>query len=400
MHCAAFSFARSVLFAVPVGAVFLGALPAQAEPTYEVLHVFRYPEAGNPDRQLIQGVDGNFYGTFRQGGAGHGGGLFRITPDGNYSVVHAFDFTEGFLPVGVSQGPDGDLYGVTLFGSDHDGGALYRVSTNGQRFELLHVFTGGRKDGFRPYGVPVFSSDGALYAVTALGGRNDDGLVYRRTPDGTMTILHEFDRASDGYSGYSPTGLALAADGSLYGSNYESGLSARCTFIDGCGGVFHISTDGKTFRGRLLTEDEGWLPPGPPAIGADGALVGVSSNGGEPGCEYPSCGTVWRAFPATGRIQVIHRFRSWNSPNDAPILASDGKLYGSVMYGGECNCGAVYSIDPAGNFEIVHAFRPKDGTLPMASPIQGSDGNLYGVASQGGGQGGWGTVYRISGLAK
>ena len=40
---------------------------------------------------LVEGSDGNFYGTTQGGGAFSSGTVFRVTPAGVLTVVHSFD---------------------------------------------------------------------------------------------------------------------------------------------------------------------------------------------------------------------------------------------------------------------------------------------------------------------
>jgi uncharacterized repeat protein (TIGR03803 family) len=60
------------------------ALPADAQP-YTVLHAFVGSDGQNPEAGLIQGSDGNFYGTTILGGVGYGT-VFKITPDAAAAV--------------------------------------------------------------------------------------------------------------------------------------------------------------------------------------------------------------------------------------------------------------------------------------------------------------------------
>ena len=80
-----------------------------------LLHSFGGVNAGSVyPSSLIQGADGNFYGTTTSGGAG-AGTAFRMTPGGAVTVLHAFVLaTEGGEPSSLIQGMDGNLYGTTL----------------------------------------------------------------------------------------------------------------------------------------------------------------------------------------------------------------------------------------------------------------------------------------------
>src|ERR1700693_5287594 len=62
-----------------------------AQVQLEVLHSFPGPEAVDPLRaSLIQATDGNFYGTTVSGGEVDNGTVFRMTPDGTVTILHAF----------------------------------------------------------------------------------------------------------------------------------------------------------------------------------------------------------------------------------------------------------------------------------------------------------------------
>lgn len=88
---------------------------------YTVLYNFcsqpNCADGGNAIGGLIQGTDGNFYGTAQVGGANFDGAIFQITPEGQYTVLHSFDFTDGDAPEGVlNLGTNGILYGETTDG--------------------------------------------------------------------------------------------------------------------------------------------------------------------------------------------------------------------------------------------------------------------------------------------
>jgi uncharacterized repeat protein (TIGR03803 family) len=94
--------------------------------------------------------------------------------------------------------------------------------------------------------------DGNLYSTSQTGGTNDDGTVFRVTPSGTMTVIHNFDDTD----GAQPNGgLTLGTNGYLYGTTYYDGST-------GFGTIFKITTGGiltslHTFNGT--TEGNGPL---------------------------------------------------------------------------------------------------------------------------------------------
>ncbi|MGC1323708.1 MAG: choice-of-anchor tandem repeat GloVer-containing protein, partial [Candidatus Udaeobacter sp.] len=75
----------------------------------------------------------NFYGTTVAGGAHDQGTAFEITPAGALSVMHSFSGSpsEGAGPVaGLVQGTDGNFYGTTALGGANSKGTLFKLSSS------------------------------------------------------------------------------------------------------------------------------------------------------------------------------------------------------------------------------------------------------------------------------
>ncbi len=155
--------------------------------SYSEVHSFvGASEGAHTYAPLIQATDGNFYGTLNSDGSGGSGAVFRMTPAGVVTILHAFagGAADGASPdqSGVLQASDGNLYGVTYYGGAFSGGGafgggvLYRLTLAGT-FTLLHSFGGGA-DGDRPEGQLIQGTDGKLYGVTRNGGSSGDGAVF------------------------------------------------------------------------------------------------------------------------------------------------------------------------------------------------------------------------------
>jgi uncharacterized repeat protein (TIGR03803 family) len=74
-----------------------------------------------PEAPLIQATDGNLYGTTSMGGANNQGTIFKISPVGRLITLYSFcsqsGCTDGAAPsAGLIQGTDGNLYGTTRIG--------------------------------------------------------------------------------------------------------------------------------------------------------------------------------------------------------------------------------------------------------------------------------------------
>jgi uncharacterized repeat protein (TIGR03803 family) len=246
---------------------------------------------------LIQGSDGNFYGVSAAGGSSNSGALFRITPAGVATVIYWFRgyavSTDGYAPYTVIQGKDGNFYGTTTCGGINDlvgdcssGGIFFRITPGGAE-TVLHDFGGGT-DGIEPTGKLIQASDGNFYGVTTTGGSANGGIVYRMTPAGAETVLHAFG-ADSRVDGIGPTGLIQGSDGNLYGTTTGGG-------VYGWGTVFRMSLAGAT---TVLYSFSGF----------DG-LPGFADGAGPTGL----------------------------------VAASDGSLYGTTMYGGAYNVGAIFAL--------------------------------------------------------
>ena len=202
-----------------------------------------------PRSALIQAADGGFYGTTTYGGANISyGTVFRITKGGVLTTLHSFDFSDGDSPIGgLVQGLDGNLYGTTANGGivclGSGCGTVFGITLEGT-LATLHNFD--VTDGSQPFSGMFRGNDGNFYGTTSYGGAftcnspfgSSCGTVFEVTPGGILTSLHTFDLKD----GYSPNGLLQATNGTFYGTTEGGGVSKNCPQNDGCGTVFSLST--------------------------------------------------------------------------------------------------------------------------------------------------------------
>ena len=216
------------------------------------LHSFASTDGANPTSALIQATDGNLYGTTTVGGANNScnnggpagcGTIFKITPGGAFTTIHSFDSADGANPYGpLIQGIDGNLYGTTTWGGANGYGTVFRLSPGG-KLTTLHSFRSDCSDGAAPVGGLLQATGGNFYGTTgsggAFGGCGGYGTIFKITPGGTLTTVHSFDFTD----GFAPTAaLVQAMDGNLYGTT--SGGGSDCGFAGGCGTVFRITHSG------------------------------------------------------------------------------------------------------------------------------------------------------------
>ncbi len=151
------------------------------------LHTFSGgADGGFPQGGLVLGNDGFLYGTTTIGGtnanpaiAGGAGTVWKLDMAGNFTVLHGFG---NGAPNPLIQGTDGNLYGTTRGGSSPEpDGTIFQISTSGA-FNTLWTFNG--IDGRTPSGALVQYNgtlgigSGSLVGTTAQGGTNLYGTVF------------------------------------------------------------------------------------------------------------------------------------------------------------------------------------------------------------------------------
>jgi uncharacterized repeat protein (TIGR03803 family) len=221
---------------------------------------FDLTDGAQPEGPLIQAADGNFYGTTPQGGSSSScgtagcGAIFRATPTGGLSALYSFcsqsSCVDGYQPIGgLVQGTDGNFYGTTSAGGTDlidcvmGCGTVFKITPDGA-LTTLHSFS--LVDGAYPLAGLIQATDGNFYGTTFQGGdlachaSNDFpgcGTVFQITPAGTLTTVHNLE-LTDGV--YPKAPLFQATNGDLYGSASQGG-DLGCNIPYGCGSIFTFS---------------------------------------------------------------------------------------------------------------------------------------------------------------
>lgn len=195
-------------------------------------------QGAQPVGGLVQAGNGNLYGTTFTAGSDQCGTIFEATPDGVFTLLHAFAQTEGCKPrAAMIEGADGNLYGTASFGGANGVGSVFRITPQGS-FTLLYSFCSQSNcsDGGYPFGALVRAGDGNFYGTTQSYGAFNRGTIFKLTSSGELTTLYTFCAQSGCPDGaYPSTGLVQASDGDFYGTTYEGGASNNGT-------VFRLST--------------------------------------------------------------------------------------------------------------------------------------------------------------
>ena len=196
---------------------------------------------------LTQDSKGNLYGVAQAAGNTNAcnnqgcGTLFRITPKGDFKVLHAFlgGPTDGQTPQGtlLNDGHD-NLFGTTQQGGANGGGTIFELTSSGKYKVLYTKFASGAW----PVAQLTIDPSGNLYGVSQGGGQYLEGMAFELTPAGKFTDIHDFGITSPCCDAYNPTG-SLSYDDSngpaLYGA--EPGGTYSCVTEGGCGVIFKLT---------------------------------------------------------------------------------------------------------------------------------------------------------------
>jgi len=180
------------------------------------------------DAPLLQATDGHFYGTTINGGTGCRvggcGTVFKMTPKGILTKVYDLD-TYGKFPYDpLIQGSDGNFYGTTYGQSRTGTGVVFKLTPQGA-ITVLHNFAGPPNDGEAPEAGLLQATDGNLYGVTNFGGTGDCryggcGVIFQITTPGIYSVLFNFDGAHGAWPQSTPM---QHTNGKIYGLTESGG---------------------------------------------------------------------------------------------------------------------------------------------------------------------------------
>jgi uncharacterized repeat protein (TIGR03803 family) len=349
-----------------------------------------YSNWANPYAGLVQGRDGNFYGTTSTGGASGDGTVYRMTTNGAVTTLYSFTGgADGATPyASLVQGPDGCFYGTTSDGGYFRQGSVFKISADG-KFTLLHTFTGAGDSG-NPYAPLTPGSDGWFYGTTT-GLRYGASTVFKMDTNGTLITLATFSAATNGGVPYGA--LLQASDGYFYGTTY-SGCASNC------GGVFRVDVNGHltnlfSFAGGV----NGQNPTAGLVQGTDGYLYGTT-QGTDVKSNY---GSVFK-IDTSGAMTTLHSFTAGADgacPYGKLAQGSDGFFYGTTAYAGTNGGGTVFKISLDGELTTLFSFDGfRTGGKPESGPTFGADGSLYGTTCIAQDHGFAGTAFKLDANGK
>lgn len=361
-------------------------LPASAQVFTKLVDFSPSVDPEPYEMQLVQDRSGNLWGT----STAYFGTVFSMTTSGELTTIHGFGAYDLSVSGGV-LGTDGNFYGITQFDGSNGLGNVYKVTPDGTYTDLHDFdFTTGQY----PVGLLVQGPDGYFYGTTESGGSSANcayygcGVVYKISEAGDLNVVYNFD----GFHGETPFGgLMLASDGKFYGTTL-SGIGGA-----GVGVVFSLTPSGEITVIHEFTGGTGGATPWATVVeGPDGNFYGTTAAGG-----INEAGIAYKVTP-TGTFTNLHSFdflADGGNPFSALTLGTDGNFYGTTWANGNASnctppCGTIYQVTSGGVFTLLHTFVGSDGSGLQVPVTQHTNGTFYGTASFGGANG-QGTAYSL-----
>ncbi len=365
--------------------------PGQKQWKYKTLHMFCQqngcPDGGNVvQNRLVVDVNGNLFGTTRDGGTENDGTIYELSPDQHrkwtYTVIYSFcsekHCRDGITPIGnlsyagQQQGNlyDGvsPLYGTTSTGGRYDSGAAYAISPQsggGWQQSVIYSFCvqnlKGCPDGSAPAAGMTMDVSGNLYGLTASGGTANNGTAFKLAVPTTVrtsvpwieTVLHSFCTlafCADGVFTFAEP--VLDGGGNFYGVTYEGGTGANCPDPPDCGLLYEIAADGTFNILHEFCSDAG-CADGTQAEDMGGMRIDGSGNVyGTAAASTKGGGGLIFEYNSTNGYQVLYSFCArakcldGSIPSAGPTLDSSQHLFGTTSYGGKFQMGIAYELSP------------------------------------------------------
>ena len=369
--------------------------------TLTTLHSFDGTDGDGPTTGLIQSTDGNLYGTTLKGGACTGPGgcgtVFKMTPGGKLTTLYSFCTQAGCIDgvspyAGLVEGTDGNFYGTTTNGgancfSGGGCGTVFKITPTG-KLTTLYNFCSlvGCTDGADPQAGLVRGADGNFYGTTPYGGANigtyqpmtgiGAGTVFKITPSGQLTTLYSFCSQAGCTDGQTPlAGLVQGTDGNFYGTTAYGGTNAATVGSFGAGTLFKITATGTltplhNFCAQAACAD-GEYPMAGLVQNTNGEFYGTAELGGA-NCAPDGCGTVFSLSVGLGAF-VETQTTSGKVGTAVTILGTNLKGATSVTFNGTP---ADFTVVSASEITTTVPTGATTGTVQVVTPRRTLSSNV------------------------
>lgn len=325
--------------------------------------------------KFIEMPNGKLLGVTSYDALYSAGVIFEFDPSTNVYVKKInFGTAGGRTPNGaLMKASNGKLYGLTAYGGANGKGVIYEYDYSTNTYTKKVDFNGINGNAVFGIGGLTEAPNGKLYGMTGRGGTNDEGVIfeYDRTSN---TYTKKFDM--DSATGRFPlNSLLLAGNGKFYGTTRDGGANNR-------GVIFEYDYTTNAYTKKIdLNASIGQYPGGNMIEATNGKIYGMTATGGA-----TNDGVVYEYDYTTN---TYTKKADLNQPNgwDAGSImqASNGKLYGMTRFGGSGGDGVILEYDITTNTLTkkidLNGDNGEGGTGVL---MQASNGKLYGTTLYGG----------------
>ena len=157
-------------------------------------------------------------------------------------VLHSFNGSDGADPWGSLNLSNNILYGRTTDGGDYDKGVIFKMNLDGSKYVPFYSFTSGSDNyyGNQPHHASMFFVGNTLYGAALKAGTNSNGTLFSILPDGSgYTVLHEFQGSPS--DGSAPHSVMTLINSKLYGMTAEGG-------VNDTGILYKMDLDGSNYE--------------------------------------------------------------------------------------------------------------------------------------------------------
>jgi len=231
----------------------------------------------------------------------------------------------------------------------------------------------------------IVIAQGEFWGSTASGGVNGIGTIFKTNADGSeFTMEYQLTSISTGF--FPIADMTLASNGKIYGTTTSGGIN------DG-GVIFEFNIVSNSYEKKFdLTSATGTVPYVKLFQATNGKMYGAGSSGGD-----NNNGTIFEFDPVSGSCVKkvdLNTASTGSSIYGSLVQGSNGKIYGTTIFGGANGDGVLFELDPAtGEYTKMHDFlAASSGSQPYGGLMISSNGLIYGITSRGG-AGGLGTLF-------
>jgi len=378
---------RNNLVLAGIGSLALAALaplPTLAAPGITLIDSFeagQYGSNGNhPWAALTAAGNGIFYGTTTDGAANNKGGIFSFdSATGSITLLASFAGNEsnGAYPqAALTAAGNGIYYGTTVVGGAGGKGAIFAFDSATGSITLQGSFAADGSNGANPFAALTAAGNGLYYGTTQNGGAGNKGAIFAfDSATGSITLKGSF--AADGSNGVGPlSGLTSAGNGLYYGTTYAGGANTYGAIYE-----FNPATGSITLKHSFAADgSEGGNPSAVLTAASNGIYYSTTTSGGP---TYN--GTIFAFDPATGSITVYGFDGSNGGYPNGLVAAGNGLFYGTTAAGGANFNGTVFAFDSAtGSITLQGSFDGSNGGAPKAALTPAGNGLYYGTTVFGG----------------